>query len=255
MRFDIITIFPEIFREVFEFGIIRRAVESGLLQLAIHDLRDHTSDRHRQVDDRPFGGGAGMVMMPDPMFKAVEAICETSENKPLVLLLSPQGRLMKQAVVAELATSSHIVLICGRYEGVDERVVDGLIDGELSIGDYVLSGGEIGAMVVVDAVTRLLPGALGCETSVETESFREGAEWAGLLDFPQYTRPSEFRGMNVPAVLLSGHHGEIERWRRRKAIEKTLKYRPDLLQGRDLSGPLRQEIEEIKEEVSRDHKE
>jgi tRNA (guanine37-N1)-methyltransferase len=254
MRFDIITIFPDIFREVFEFGIIRRAVESGLLQLAIHDLRDHTDDRHRQVDDRPFGGGAGMVMMADPLFRAVEAIRETAETKPLVLLLSPQGRLMKQALVSELSASPHLVLICGRYEGVDERVVEGLIDGELSIGDYVLSGGEIGAMVVVDAVTRLLPGALGCETSVETESFREGAEWSGLLDFPQYTRPAEFRGMKVPAVLLSGHHGEIDRWRRRKAIEKTLKDRPDLLQGRDLGASLRREIEEIKEEIGRDHK-
>jgi len=244
MRFDIITIFPEIFSAVFDFGIIRRAVEASLIEIHIHDLRDYTHDRHRQVDDRPFGGGAGMVMKPEPLFRAVEAIANPGSDVS-VALLSPQGRLFSQPVVQEYAHKAQVVLICGRYEGVDERVVEHLITDEVSIGDYVLSGGEIPAMVVVDAVTRLIPGALGCEQSAERESFSEG-----LLDYPHYTRPAEFRELKPPEVLLSGNHAEIERWRRRKAVEKTLRRRPDLIQDRGLSEAERREIEEILKEIS-----
>jgi len=243
MRFDIITIFPEIFIEVFDFGIVRRAVEAGLIEIHIHDLRDHTTDRHRQVDDRPFGGGAGMVMKPEPLFRAVETLTRDGLETP-VALLSPQGRLFSQSVAEEYAQQPQLIMICGRYEGVDERVVEHLITDEVSIGDYVLSGGEIPAMVVVDAVTRLVPGALGCEESAERESFADG-----LLDHPQYTRPSEYRGLTPPEVLLSGNHAEIERWRRRKALEKTVRRRPDLIRNRRLSQDEQREVEEILKEM------
>jgi len=241
MRFDVVTIFPEIFRGVFEFGIVRRAVERGLIQIGIHDLRDFTFDRHRQVDDRPFGGGAGMVMKPEPLLRAIEAL---SHGKPdcRTVLLTPQGRLLTQQVAEEFAARPNVVLICGRYEGVDERVAEH-VDDQLSIGDYVLSGGEIAAMVVVDAVTRLLPGALGCDESSERESFSDG-----LLDYPQYTRPVEYRGLKAPEVLLSGNHAEIERWRRRNALKKTMDQRPDLLAARSISESERLELEEIKKE-------
>ena len=246
MRFDIITIFPEIFGGVFDFGIVRRAVESGLLEIQIHDLRDFGLGRHRQVDDRPFGGGAGMVMKPEPLFRAVESLTE-GEGVP-VALLSPQGRLFSQSIASEYAERERVILICGRYEGVDERVVEHLITDEVSIGDYVLSGGEIPAMVVVDAVTRLIPGALGCDESAERESFV-----TGLLDYPHYTRPADFRAMTTPEVLLSGNHAEIERWRRRKAIEKTLHRRPDLIDKRPDLQEEASEIQEIlKDIVERD---
>jgi tRNA (guanine37-N1)-methyltransferase len=227
MRFDIVTIFPEIFRGIFEFGIVRRAVEAGLLDVAVHDLRQYTDDRHRQVDDRPFGGGAGMVMKPEPLFRAVEALSHGA-TESLTLLLSPQGRLLTQSIARELSTKSHLILVCGRYEGVDERVVEEVIDEEISIGDYILSGGEIAAMVLVDSITRLLPGALGCGESAERESFSDG-----LLDFPQYTRPAEYRGLKVPEVLLGGNHAEIERWRHERSVEKTRKRRPDLVADRE----------------------
>jgi tRNA (guanine37-N1)-methyltransferase len=214
LRFDIITIFPDIFRGVFEFGIIRRAVEAGLIEIIVHDLRDYTHDRHRQTDDRPFGGGAGMVMKPEPLFRAVEALI-SEQDDARIILLSPQGRLFDQRVAEQLSKPGRLVLICGRYEGVDERVVEHLVTDEISIGDYVLSGGEIPAMVLVDAVTRLLPGALGCEQSAERESFS-----AGLLDYPHYTRPAEYRGMRVPDVLLGGNHAEIEKWRRGNRLKK-----------------------------------
>ena len=245
MRFDIITIFPELFRGVFEFGIIRRAVEAGLIEINLHDLRDYTFDRHHQVDDRPFGGGAGMVMKPEPLFRAIEAVTHPSDGATVVML-SPQGRLLTQRVAAELAERKQVVLICGRYEGVDERVIEQLADDELSIGDYVLSGGEIPAMVLVDAVTRLIPGALGCNESAERDSFADG-----LLDYPHYTRPVEYRGLKAPDVLVSGHHGEIEKWRRRKAMEKTLKRRPDLLERRALSEDERRLVEEILREMNK----
>lgn len=237
MRFDVITIFPEIFRGVFEFGIISRAVAAGLIVIRVHDLRDYTSDRHRQVDDRPFGGGAGMVMKPEPLFRAVEAVTARVPQAKSVLL-SPQGRLFNQRVAQEFARDAALVLICGRYEGVDERVVEHLVSDEVSIGDYVLSGGEIPAMVVIDAVTRLIPGALGSDESAVRESF---TGW--LLDHPQYTRPPVYRGMKTPDVLLGGNHAEIERWRRRKAIEKTLRRRPDLIDDRSLADGERREIE------------
>jgi len=244
MRFDIITIFPQIFKEVFDFGIVRRAVEANLVRIHVHDLRDYTYDRHRQVDDRPFGGGAGMVMKPEPLFRAVEAITnDTADAK--VVLLSPQGRPFAQETAREYAALDRVVLICGRYEGVDERVVEDLVNDEVSIGDYVLSGGEIPAMVVVDAVTRLIPGALGCEQSAERESFV-----GGLLDHPHYTRPAEFRGLKTPEVLLNGNHAEIEKWRRRKAIEKTLRRRPDLILNRELSDEERRELDEAKRNCS-----
>ena len=242
MRFDIVTIFPEIFRGVFEFGIIRRAVEAGLIGVRIHDLRDYTYDRHRQVDDRPFGGGAGMVMKPEPLFRAVEDITHGAKDAARVML-SPQGRLFDQRVAEEFSRREQVVLICGRYEGVDERVIESLVTEEVSIGDYVLSGGEIPAMVVVDAVTRLIPGALGCEESAQRDSFTDG-----LLDYPHYTRPAEYRGMKTPDVLLSGNHAEIERWRRRKAFEKTRDRRPDLL-ARDEGGGDRAAAEEILKEI------
>ncbi|MBV9959389.1 MAG: tRNA (guanosine(37)-N1)-methyltransferase TrmD [Acidobacteria bacterium] len=231
LKFDIITIFPDFFRAAFEYGIIRRAREAGLVEIAAHDLRAWTLDKHRQVDDRPFGGGDGMVLKPEPIFAAVENLTGTSGGRSSflettrVVLLSPQGRVLTHRVAQELASEAgQVVLICGRYEGVDERVAEHLVTDEISIGDYVLSGGEPAAIVLIDAVVRLVPGALGSETSAVNESFSDGT-----LDYPHYTRPPEFRGMRVPEVLLSGHHGEIEKWRRERALEKTQSNRPDLL--------------------------
>jgi tRNA (guanine37-N1)-methyltransferase len=234
LRFDIITIFPEFFRETIDCGIVRRARNAGLVQITAHDLRQWTTDKHHIVDDRPFGGGDGMVLKPEPIFAAVEALTGASRRAELppstrVVLLSAQGEVFSQRVVQEFAqefstSDSRIVLLCGRYEGVDERVSEALVTDEISIGDYVLSGGEPAAMVVIDAVVRLLPGALGSETSAVFESFSEG-----LLEYPQYTRPPEFRGMKVPEVLLSGNHAEIARWRKQAALEKTQRKRPDLL--------------------------
>jgi tRNA (guanine37-N1)-methyltransferase len=230
LRCDIITIFPEFFREAFDYGIIRRARAAGLVETKAHDLRRWTSDKHHVVDDRPFGGGEGMVLKPEPIFAAVEELtgCRKREEyspQTRVVLLSPQGRVFTQEVAQDLSqNASQVILICGRYEGVDERVVEALATDEISIGDYVLSGGEPAAVVVVDAVVRLLPGALGNETSSTNESFSGGG-----LDHPQYTRPTEFAGMSVPEVLLTGNHGEIARWRREAALRKTERNRPDLL--------------------------
>ena len=230
MRFDIITIFPEFFREVIDCGILRRARNAGLVDVKAHDLRQWTTDKHHVVDDRPFGGGDGMILKPEPIFNGVEALTGASRKEELpektrVVLLSAQGQTFSQALAQDFAeNATHVVLLCGRYEGVDERVADVLVTDEIAIGDYVLSGGEPAAAVVVDAVVRLLPGALGSETSALFESFSEG-----LLDHPQYTRPPEFRGMKVPEVLLSGNHAEIERWRKEAAIAKTRRNRPDLL--------------------------
>ena len=229
LRFDIITIFPEFFRDVIDYGIVRRARSAGLVEIKSHDLRQWTTDKHRVVDDRPFGGGDGMVMKPEPLFAGVEALTGSADKDGLasgtrVVLLSPQGRVFSQAIAKELSSAEQIVLLCGRYEGVDERVTEAIVTDEISIGDYVLSGGEPAALVVIDAVVRLLPGALGSETSAINESFS-----AGLLDHPQYTRPPEFRGMKVPEVLLSGNHAEIAQWRKQAALEKTRRRRPDLL--------------------------
>jgi tRNA (guanine37-N1)-methyltransferase len=224
MNFDIITVFPELFTGVLECGILRRARQSGLVNVNIINLRDFTKDRHRSVDDRPYGGGEGMVFMPAPLFEAIE-FCRgkqrTSENQ--VVLLTPQGKSWSQELAAEFSTISHLILICGRYEGVDQRVIDCLVDREISIGDFVLTGGEIPAMVVLDSVVRLIPGALGCWESTVNESFS-----TGLLDYPQYTRPAEFRGQAVPEILLSGDHAKIKKWRNEQALEKTKRYRPEL---------------------------
>ena len=231
LRVDIITIFPDYFREAFDYGIIRRARAAGLVNIQPHDLRAWTSDKHKMVDDRPFGGGDGMVLKPEPIFAAVESLSGARRREDVapnnrVVLLSPQGKTFTQSVAREFAKCEQLVLICGRYEGVDERVAEALVTDEVSIGDYVLSGGEPAALVVVDALVRLIPGALGSETSATTESFSDG-----LLDYPHYTRPPEFEGMSVPEVLLTGHHAEIARWRREAALAKTRRNRPDLLKG------------------------
>jgi tRNA (guanine37-N1)-methyltransferase len=246
LRFDIITIFPEFFRGVFDFGIVRRARAAGLVGIAAHDLRGWTHDRHKVVDDRPFGGGDGMVLKPEPIFEAVESLTGVEgdaralrEAQKRVVLLSPQGRSLTQKLAGELAGAEQVLVICGRYEGVDERVAERLATDELSIGDYVLSGGEPAAVVLVDAVTRLIPGALGSETSAVNESFSEG-----ILDFPNYTRPVEFRGRRVPEVLLGGHHAEVARWRRAAALRKTRRNRPDLFGGVELSEKERAALDE-----------
>ena len=259
MKADIVTIFPDFFHGPLEHGITRRAQEMGLATILVHDLREFTRDRHRTVDDRPFGGGEGMVLKPGPLFECLESLGVAPRDQRLaagskeaVVLLSAQGQRFTQKVAAQLALLDRIVLVCGRYEGVDERVAEFLADRELSIGDYVVSGGEIAAAVIVEAVMRLLPGAVGNEASTQQESFTieklkndaklkcpGGADSTcgsnGLLDYPHYTRPAEFRGMVVPEALLSGNHEEIRRWRRQRALEKTLRNRPDLLEGAALS--------------------
>ncbi|HKQ79055.1 MAG TPA: tRNA (guanosine(37)-N1)-methyltransferase TrmD [Blastocatellia bacterium] len=264
MRFDLLTIFPEFFAGPFDFGIIKRARQQGIVEIIIHDLRSFTFDKHHVVDDRPFGGGDGMVLKPEPIFHAVESILaegsaedpageviveqgRAEEKRAGVILLSPQGRLFNQSEARRFADEySRMILICGRYEGVDERVAEHLITDEISIGDYVLTGGEIPAMALVDAVTRLLPNALGSETSALRDSFSTLA--CGLLDFPHYTRPAEFRGWRAPDVLISGHHGEVAKWRRRAALLKTLKMRPDLLEQAPLADEERRWLDELSRE-------
>ena len=254
MKVHILTIFPDFFQGPLHHGIIRRAQESGLLSIEVHDLRAFAHDRHKTVDDRPFGGGEGMVLKPEPIFESIEKLGLASREERLsssakrsgtesIVLLSAQGKRFDQSVAAELATFETLVFVCGRYEGVDERVGEHLADRELSVGDYVLSGGELGAAVIIDAVTRLLPGALGNEASSRQESFtprsdtqsKDGPDSTcssgGLLDYPHYTRPADFRGWMVPEVLSSGNHEEIRQWRRRSALEKTMRNRPDLLQA------------------------
>jgi tRNA (guanine37-N1)-methyltransferase len=230
MKFHVLTIFPEFFRGPFEHGVVQRAREAGLIEIQVHDLRRWTSDRHRTVDDRPFGGGEGMLLKAEPIFEAVEAIWPDRGEGRKVILLSAQGQKFDQARAREYSGCQELLLICGRYEGVDERVAEHLADEEISIGDYVLSGGELAAAVVVDAVARLKEGVLGNETSVVDESFGE----QGLLDWPQYTRPAEFRGWKAPEVLLGGNHEEIRKWRRNAAREKTGRLRPDLLNAEEL---------------------
>ena len=221
MKIDVLTLFPAMFAGPLDESIIMRARKKGLLDLKIHDLRDWTHDRHKTVDDKPFGGGPGMLMKPEPLFEAVESL---RREKTKVILLSPAGRKFSQAIARELAQEKDLLLVTGHYEGFDERVREALADDELSIGDYVLTNGALPAMVVIDAVTRLLPGVLGDDESSRDESFSHG-----LLEYPQYTRPAEFRGMKVPDVLVSGHHAEIEKWRREQAKLRTKKQRPDLL--------------------------
>ncbi len=232
MKIDVLTIFPEFFGQVFDFGIIRRAKLANIVEINIVDIREFAADKHKMTDDRPFGGGDGMVMKAEPIFNAIENLLGTADRSKYpkgsrVVLLSPQGKPMKQAVAKELSDDAeHIVMICGRYEGIDERVNETLVTDEISIGDYVLSGGEPAAIVLTDAIIRLLPEALGSDTSAENDSFSNG-----LLDCPHYTRPAEFRGMKVPDVLLNGNHAEIEKWRYEMALEKTRTNRPDLLES------------------------
>lgn len=231
MKIDVLTIFPEFFSEVFDFGIIRRARESKIVEINVNDLRKWAADKHHKTDDRPFGGGEGMVMKCEPIFLAIEDLIGTCEKEqyPLgtkVILLSPQGEPLKQSLLKTLADeTNHVVIICGRYEGIDERVNETLVTHEVSIGDYVLSGGEPAAVVLVDGMVRLLPNALGNELSAENDSFSKG-----IFDFPHYTQPRKFRGMKVPEVLLNGNHAEINKWRAEKALEKTKKIRKDLIE-------------------------
>jgi tRNA (guanine37-N1)-methyltransferase len=275
MKADIVTIFPDFFRGPLDYGITRRAQEMGLAKIEVHDLRQFTHDRHRTVDDRPFGGGEGMVLKPEPIFECLETLQLAPREQRLapparesVILLSAQGERFTQKVASELAKLDRIVLICGRYEGVDERVANFLADRELSIGDYVLSGGELGAAVIIEAVTRLLPGAVGNEASTRQESFtarqtegeatergevteKDGPDSTcssnGLLDYPHYTRPAEFRGLSVPELLVKGNHQQIRHWRREQALKKTLRNRPDLLQSAALSDEDRKVLGRIKE--------
>jgi tRNA (guanine37-N1)-methyltransferase len=276
MKVEIVTIFPDFFRGPLDYGITRRAQEMGLAKIQVHDLREFTHDRHRTVDDRPFGGGEGMVLKPEPLFECLDSVGIAPREDRIVrrvqqsvVLLSAQGQRFTQKVAAELALLERVVFICGRYEGVDERVADFLADRELSIGDYVLSGGEIGALVILEAAIRLLPGAVGNEASTQQESFTlsvnekdatntKVAERAdstcgsnGLLDYPHYTRPAHFRGMAVPEALMTGNHEEIRRWRRHRALEKTLRNRPDLLLGAALSEEEAKLLDELKLENAR----
>ena len=270
MKADIVTIFPDFFRGPLDYGITRRAAEMGLVKIKIHDLREFTHDKHRTVDDRPFGGGEGMVLKPEPIFECLEPLQVASRDQRLnraakesVILLSPQGERFTQKMATELSGLEHLVLICGRYEGVDERVAEFLADREISIGDYVLSGGELAAAVIIEAVTRLLPGAVGNEASTRQESFtahsasenEQCGEFTGnastcgsggLLDYPHYTRPAEFRGMSVPEVLVNGNHEQIRRWRREQALKKTQRNRPDLIERARLSDDDRGALRRIK---------
>jgi tRNA (guanine37-N1)-methyltransferase len=246
VKFDIVTIFPGMVRGPLAEGIVGRAAAGGLLDVAVHDLRDHTTDRHRVVDDVPFGGGPGMVLKPEPLFRAVEHIRDTRGMPGAVVLTSPDGARFTHRQAQRLRDAGHVAILCGRYEGVDERVRRHLATEALSIGDYVLSGGELAALVIVDAVARLVPGVVGDARSVASDTFARG-----LLDFPQYTRPAEFRGMGVPPALLSGHHAEIARWRRREALVRTLERRPDLLESADLDAEDRAFVEAWLEERDR----
>ena len=270
MKFEILTIFPDFFRGPLDYGIVHRAREAGLIEIALHDLRAFTHDRHRTVDDRPFGGGEGMVLKPEPIFECLDSqgVSEREERlrggaRETVVLLSPQGKLFSQSLAQRLMQYERMVLICGRYEGVDERVSEHLADCEVSVGDFVLSGGELGAAVIVDTMARLVPGALGNAASARQESFTAAKDRVptegeppsstcssgGLLDYPHYTRPAEFRGMTVPEVLVNGNHDEIRRWRRRRALEKTLRNRPDLLRDAELSREDRRLLNEIETEL------
>lgn len=240
MRIDIVTIFPEAFVPL-QISMLGRAQERGVLTVSVWDLRDFTADRHRQVDDAPYGGGAGMVMKPEPFFAAVDAIrAAAGATSPRIILTSPQGEKLTHALAEQLAAEGHLVVLCGHYEGIDERVRDALTTDEISIGDYVLTGGELAAMVIADAVARLLPGVVGDAASVQVDSFSEG-----LLDYPHYTRPAEFRGQRVPAVLLSGDHEAIRRWRHAQRLRRTLGRRPDLLKAEALSEEDRRLLEEL----------
>ncbi len=240
MHFDVFTLFPGILESPLQESILKRAQEMGRLSVALHNVRDYATDRHHIADDYPYGGGGGMVMKPEPIFAAVEGVLGAALATTPVILLSPQGRLFNQALARELAGHARLALICGRYEGVDERVRQFLATDEISIGDYVLTGGEVPALVVIDAITRLLPGVLG-----DADAALDDSHAHGLLEYPHYTRPAEFRGHAVPDVLLSGHHAEVARWRRQEALRRTWKRRPDLLEHSDLTPQERQFLAEL----------
>jgi len=240
VHIDILTLFPQMFQGMFSLGIFKRAIDQKLVSVGVRNIRDYTHDKHHTADDYPYGGGAGMVLKPEPIFEAVESI-EREADVP-VILLSPQGRLFSQQVAQELARYSHLILICGHYEGVDERVREHLATDEISIGDYVLSGGELAAMVVIDAVFRLVPGVLGSEASPLDDS-----HVAGLLEYPQYTRPPTYRGWSVPEVLLSGNHAQIDNWRREQAIRRTYKHRPELLDKAELNSEEKRLVERLRQ--------
>jgi tRNA (guanine37-N1)-methyltransferase len=241
VKIDIVTIFPKMIEGGLADGVVGRAVTTGVLDVRVHDLRDYATDRHRVVDDMPFGGGPGMVLKPEPLFAALDGIRSTRGAPGAVILTSPDGERFAHATAERLSTLDHLVVLCGRYEGVDERVRTALATETLSIGDYVLSGGELAALVIVDAVGRLVPGVVGDQASVAHDTFARG-----LLDYPQYTRPAEFRGMRVPPVLLSGHHGDIERWRRREALARTLAQRPEMLEQAPLDAIDRALLNELR---------
>ncbi len=243
MKFDIVTIFPRMFDTTLGEGVVARGIASGILDVAVHDLRDFTEDRHRVVDDVAYGGGPGMVLKPEPLFRAVDAIRVARGEPGAIVLTSPQGRRFTQAEASRLRDLGHVVVLCGRYEGVDDRVRAALATDELSIGDYVLSGGELPALVIVDAVARLVPGVVGDRESVEADSFSRG-----FFDYPHYTRPAEFRGFKVPDVLVSGHHARISRWRKRQALRRTLRERPDLLAAAQLDDEERELLRELRDE-------
>ncbi|RME46336.1 MAG: tRNA (guanosine(37)-N1)-methyltransferase TrmD [Chloroflexi bacterium] len=247
MHIDIFTLFPDMFVGPFQESIIKRAQENGLISIAVHDIRAYATDRHHTTDDTPYGGGGGMVMKPEPIFRAVEDVLGEAIKDTPIILLTPQGRRFTQQVALELAARERLALICGHYEGVDERVRQHLATDEISIGDYVLTGGELPAMVIVDAVTRLLPGALGDPSAAESDSYA-----SGLLEHPHYTRPYDFRGWRVPDILLSGHHGEVARWRRREALRRTWERRPDLLETADLTEEDLAFLEELRAQKSED---
>ena len=247
MRFDLVTIFPRLCEGPLGEGIVRRAIDRGLVDVRVHDLRDFTTDRHRSVDDVSYGGGPGMVFKPEPLFRAVDAI-RGDGDVDAVVLTSPQGRRFTQREAERLSGLRRIVLLCGRYEGVDDRVRSALATEELSVGDYVLSGGELPALVIVDAVVRLLPGAVGDEASVDVDSFSRG-----LLDYPHFTRPAEFRGLRVPEVLLSGNHADIRRWRKRESLARTLALRPDLLPSAELDDEERGILRALMDERGAEH--
>jgi tRNA (guanine37-N1)-methyltransferase len=228
VKIDILTLFPEMFDAVLKSSILGKAIEKGILRVGVINIRDFSKDRHRRVDDYPYGGGAGMVMMPQPLYDAIKSVKDKSPDARVVLT-SPRGKPFDQEKARLLSKEPHLVIVCGHYEGIDQRIIDTMVDEEISIGDYILTGGELPAMVIVDAVARLLPGAIGSPRSLEQESFTNG-----LLEYPQYTRPADFLGMKVPEVLLSGNHKRIEEWRRRKAVEITRRIRPDLLAGKGL---------------------
>jgi tRNA (guanine37-N1)-methyltransferase len=245
MRIDVLTLFPSMFEGVFGSSILGKAREKGIVSLNAVNFRDFANNKHNTVDDYPFGGGGGMVLKPEPIFAAVEHIAAASGTKPRVILMCPQGTPYSQRIAERLSRESHLLLICGHYEGYDERIREHLADEELSIGDYVLTGGELPAMVVIDSVVRLLPGVLGNEQSAVTDSFS-----TGLLEYPQYTRPANFRGWNVPDVLLSGHHEQIAKWRREQSLLRTLKRRPELLEDADLSEEEREWLNRLKNQLA-----